>query len=279
MTAQIDWTSTRSDGASPVLLRSYSRFKAIGEGEEGGLKIRAVANSGQIDRDGESIDPAGWTVPTPMPKLLYGHDYSGLPIGKIVSFERSDDGLIVEAELAEKVDPFAKRVADHIRFGSLDQGSVGFDPRAWTDPDGKEIERGPGESFPGVLAGRRYTKQELLEYSILPVPSDMGSVVESFKMLRTPEGKGLLESLIQGVKLHATPKPTKAEQPLCHYCDQPMEQEGKGWVCDRPTCLGSFFPFTQEKVGLVLPAAKLAALEQALELLQQVKASAVPAEE
>ena len=258
-----------------TLLKSFTSLKAVGESDSGGTKISAVASTAAVDRDGESIDPAGWEWSTPLPKIMYGHNYSTFPIGKITDIGIVKGELGIEGELADQVSPRAAEAAALIKGEFLDQGSVGFDPYAWTEPDGNKVTRSAGEGWPGVQAGRTYTKQSLLEYSVVPVPSNVESVLNSFKSLRTASGRGLFDELFDGLanqggsgKGSKPPTPPTAEH-LCRYCDQTMAEDDNGWVCRKQVCIAVVFGYQEEKETLADKITK------ALSLLKEVKESVI----
>jgi len=255
-----------SELSNKSLLHSLANVKAAGEGDSGGTKIRAIASTAAVDRDGESIDPNGWKWSEPLPKLIYGHNYSGFPIGKLTNIEKSNDGLVVEAELADRVSPQAEIAAGLIKGGFLDQGSVGFDPKAWTEADGTKVVRGAGEGWPGVAVGRKYTETDLLEFSVVPVPSNVESTLLSFKALRTSSGRGLFDELVAGF-LGDSSKPPAPPTHACMYCDQVMHEDENGWVCRKQTCIAIVFGYQEEKES---DAEKLA---RALSLIKEVQES------
>ena len=170
-----------------------------------GTRFTAIASTGAVDRDGESIDPSGWIVRAPTVPVFFGHagyrDASNW-IGNIERTGVRGDHFEVEGMLFDAVPEAmnAKLIAGIMRLGVRPPGSVGFDPYAWTEKDGRKGSRQKGESFPGPSVGRRYTSQELLEWSVVPVPSNIESIVTGLKMLRDGIGRvsseGLASSLM-----------------------------------------------------------------------------------
>jgi hypothetical protein len=160
--------------------------KAIKDTERGTV-ITMIASTAAVDRDGEIIEVGGWSVPPVLPKLLWGHNYAdaNAVIGRLTKVWTQDGDLMIEAELADKVDGHAdaKLIAGLLKSGFLDQGSVGFLPHEWMDPDGKIYTRENPGSWYGSTPGRRYRKQELLEFSITAVPSQRESLLASARAL------------------------------------------------------------------------------------------------
>ena len=122
-----------------------------------------TASTSTQDRDGEVIDAKGWDLKNfkKNPVIMYAHDYRSLPIGK------ASRVWLMGGKLKNTVDfppegtyEFADIVERLVDTGYLKTESVGFIPKKWEDGDG---DKGPK---------RTYTKQELLEISIVPVPSN-----------------------------------------------------------------------------------------------------------
>jgi len=127
-----------------------------------------IASTGGIDRDGEVILPTAWDLKNfkKNPVIMYGHDYRGLPIGKAPKVWVDDGGLKNTVEFPpEGTYEFADIVRRLVENGYLKAESVGFIPREWNDGDGEKEPR------------RTYTKAELLEISIVPVPANPDALV------------------------------------------------------------------------------------------------------
>jgi hypothetical protein len=165
-----------------------------------GTRFSAVASTGSTDRDGESIDPNGWVVAAPTIPIFFGHAGYRDPANWIGNVERTftnHSGFNIEGMLFDAIPEAtnAKLIAGIMRLGVKPPGSVGFDPYEWTERDGRKGSRAKGENFPGPSLGRRYTKQELLEWSVVPVPSNIDSIVTGLKMLTDGIGRGTSEGL------------------------------------------------------------------------------------
>ena len=138
------------------------------------LTYEFVASTEDIDRDGEVIEVAGWDLKNfkKNPVITFAHDYRSLPIGKSPKVWVSDGKLRNHVEFpAEGVYPFADTVRRLVEGGFLRTESVGFKPA----PDSVVEEDGDGVKTPR----RRYTKQELLEIAIVPVPSNPNALIEA----------------------------------------------------------------------------------------------------
>ena len=115
------------------------------------------------------------TSPTPLinydfsnyrknPVVLFAHDYSGrtgssgLPIGRTLRLDRTQDGRISAEFEFLSGDPFADRVRNAWNRGFLRGASIG-----WRAIEARPSERG---------RGLRIVKSELIEWSIVAVPAD-----------------------------------------------------------------------------------------------------------
>lgn len=132
--------------------------------------------------DGLILDQAGWDLERyrSNPVVIWAHDYTRLVIGRVTDMAVEGDALRVTIEF-DRADPFAAEVERKIRDGFLNAVSVGFR----IDWDALEIPKaGSGEGDRAISR-----KQELLEISVVPVPSDPTALVESRHL-----GRQLLEA-------------------------------------------------------------------------------------
>jgi chaperonin cofactor prefoldin len=81
-------------------------------------------------------------------------------------------------------------VADLIRNGSVNQGSVGFLPQAWTEGNGRKVVG--AENYMGPRKDRIYTEVEFIEMTLTTVPDQARSIITSFKEI--VQSLGLEES-------------------------------------------------------------------------------------
>jgi len=114
------------------------------------------------------------------PVVQFGHDYSERPVGRTVKIE--NDGKNVdfyiqfpasEEEAGEEWFKFTDSVYRMVKSGFLNATSVGFRP---TVPP-KVMPKGDGISSPR----RVFVGQELLEISIVPVPSNPDALANAFE--------------------------------------------------------------------------------------------------
>lgn len=136
-----------------------------------------VGSTPVIDRMGDSIDQGGWDLKNfkANPVILWGHN-SGLgaarpPIGKAlkvwVKDKRTKSAKLMFKVKFDLLDNFAAEVFRKIKDGFLNTVSVGFMPKEWE----------PLDDTDGPFSPRKYTKQELLELSFVPVPANPEAVV------------------------------------------------------------------------------------------------------
>lgn len=141
----------------------YKRFSTeVKMADDTKRQMKFVISTAAVDRDGDTINPKGWDTEHYMRNatVLWAHDYSQLPVAKTVHLETTCDGLAAIAEFPEKgIYPFADIVYDMLKGGFLNATSVGFHP----------IESMPAK---GRDRGFDYSKQSLVEWSIVPVPSN-----------------------------------------------------------------------------------------------------------
>ncbi len=119
------------------------------------------------DRDGEVIKASAWQVDryTKNPVVQWAHQYDKPPIGRTLSIRQTKQKeTVFEIEFAEKETyEFADTIYKLCKEGYLNATSVGFIPI--------ESEKGKGEVV------KLFTKVELLEVSIVPVPSNPEALV------------------------------------------------------------------------------------------------------
>lgn len=128
----------------------------------GERKMGFVISTAAVDRDGDTVDPKGWDLGsyTKNPVVLWAHDYSQPPVGKAVNIQATADGLRADVEFLPKgMSPFADMIHDMVKNGFLNATSVGF----------RGMEYDPSKDR---KSGYDFKKQELLEFSIVPVPSN-----------------------------------------------------------------------------------------------------------
>lgn len=133
-----------------------SKTKALGDGV-----LEAVITTSSIDRYNESIATDGIDVSAYMnnPVVLYGHDYSGLPIGKTLKLTQMKNKIKAQFELAVNEFPFAATVYALVQAGYLNAVSIGGRVREWS------------EDYKTIL------QMEMVEFSIVAVPANPEALI------------------------------------------------------------------------------------------------------
>lgn len=128
--------------------------KDLGEGE-----IEAVVATGSIDRHGEKISIAGLNTTRYLknPVVQWAHDYEKPPIGKATKLWVEGNQLMARVKFAVQENPFAKTIYDLIAGKFLNAVSIGF--------------------IPLEMDGNTYTKSEMVEFSIVPVPANANALI------------------------------------------------------------------------------------------------------
>lgn len=135
-------------------------------------EIDFIASTAAYDRVGDSIDQNGWELGNYLknPVVLYGHDYSGFPIGKASRIEVRSGQLVIRIQFATREQNPDAEVAYQLAMGGfLSAVSVGFIPKEWSyrnETDGRP-------------SGMDITRAELLEVSVVPVPCHPDAIVQA----------------------------------------------------------------------------------------------------
>lgn len=162
--------AARRGEATPegTLRKVYAADSIKAEGER---TYAWTISTGSVDRDRDTIAADGWRVDNFLKAggpVLWAHQSRDLPIGKAVWVKAQAGVLKARVEFAPAdVYPFAETVRRLVDFGALKATSVGFLPdfekAAWNEQRG-------GYDFKG---------QELLEFSIVPVPANPDALMDA----------------------------------------------------------------------------------------------------
>ena len=135
------------------------------EFDEGERSVIAYITTAAVDRDNEIVDPNGAILKDYQsnPVVLFGHDHSGMPIGKCQWIKSDAKGLIAKTIYANTAQ--ANELFEYRKAGFPMAQSIGFIPIQT-----ERYEQGSAEANQGIR--RKYTKWILLEYSDVPVPSN-----------------------------------------------------------------------------------------------------------
>jgi len=166
-----EWKSAARAGQPPVGAVLRKQFVPDTAKDAGGRRVSFTISTGAIDRARDTIAVDGWHLDAyrQNPVVLWGHQSGDLPLGVAESVGVSAGRLKATVRFAEpgkdyQTDewpshlPTPETVLSMIRGGFLRATSVGFLPvtSAWNDKRG----------------GVDFMEQELLEFSIVPVPAN-----------------------------------------------------------------------------------------------------------
>lgn len=129
----------------------------------GDRKYEFIASTSTLDRDGEVIDVDGWDLTNfkKNPVIPWAHNYQNPPVARATRVWKHNGQLKNQIEFPAEGDyEFADTIERLVDSGFIKAQSVGFIPKEWEDGDGEKAPR------------RTYKKQELLEISLVPVPSN-----------------------------------------------------------------------------------------------------------
>lgn len=153
-----DQTTKRSVGERVQLNLGIDgvETKDLGEGV-----LEAIITTSIVDRHGEVIETEGIDTDSYMnnPVVLYGHNYSALPIGRTLKLTKTKNKIKAKFELAINEYPFAMDVYKMVKGGFLNAVSIGGVVREWS------------EDWTRIL------KMDMVEFSIVPVPANEEAII------------------------------------------------------------------------------------------------------
>jgi len=152
---------------------------------DGSRIVRWTLSDQSVDRIGDTIDPNGWdlTAYKENPVILWSHDSSAPPIGRMHGPWVINGQLVGDIEFADaSTYAFADDVFRLVQGGFIKAGSVGFLPT--------EYRFSGDKNRPG---GIDFIRQELLEFSITPVPANANALVQA-------QAKGLNAGVLRGTR-------------------------------------------------------------------------------
>ena len=161
------WAALAAKGEAPdaILTKQYVaeivRVTDDGEDEPMPQECDFVISTESVDRDHDTIALDGWKLANyrKNPVVLWAHDYRMPPIGRSKRIAVKDGALRARVEFAPaEAYPLAETVRRLVFGGFLKTASVGFRPM-------KHV-------FNSERGGVDFSEQELLEWSIVPVPSN-----------------------------------------------------------------------------------------------------------
>lgn len=168
-----------------TLVRHGLKLLKLGEpASEAASRVRRfVASDESVDSYNSVISAEGWDLErySKNPVVLFGHASWAHPIGKGNAFIEDKKLMLDVTFLPEDVNPMADRTMRILDEGLMG-ASVGFDPLEWEVDE--ERETGDEDWWNVPL---KYTKQRLLEVSVVTLPANENAL---------PEGREQMRSLI-----------------------------------------------------------------------------------
>jgi len=148
-----------------------------------GVKVEATITTETIDRDGEVLISQGMdaTLYEKNPVVFYNHEYRE-PIGKITELRRSKGKIDATIKFWQRPDNFEGSYLPQFVESLVVQGivkgiSVGFVP---LDGGVRKASKEDREKY-GDKVRRVYSKWELYEVSIAPLPANANALVSAVR--------------------------------------------------------------------------------------------------
>ncbi len=133
--------------------------------------IDFVISTAAVDREGDTIAVDGWELESfrKNPVILFAHDHREPPIARALSIGTDGARLAARAEfMAPDLSAFSYMIFRMYAEGFMKATSVGFQPLEWSFTE--EADRKLGIDF---------SRQELLEFSAVPVPANPEALVQA----------------------------------------------------------------------------------------------------
>ena len=150
-------------------IRKFGSFEVVEkeiDPDTGMTDVTFVISTEALDRDDDVISLDGWELENykKNPVVLWAHDYSKLPVAKSVGLSISDGKLLsIDRFTPQEINPLGHMVYQMVKGGFLRATSVGFKPLEYV--------------FNDEHKGYDFSKQEMMEHSIVPVPSNPEALV------------------------------------------------------------------------------------------------------
>lgn len=132
--------------------------------------IKGVASTPSVDRAGDTLNPLGAKFVLPLP-LLFHHNHE-MPIGKVLNFTVTKDGILFEAEIAKiEEEGILKNRTDEawqsIKSGLISAVSVGFS----------------SSKYESTKTGYNFEEWEVYELSVVTIPANRDATIQTIKSL------------------------------------------------------------------------------------------------
>lgn len=176
----------RNIDASQRRLRGFAADSVKAEGDGYSWTI----STGAVDRDRDTLAVDGWDLGDyrKNPVVLWAHDSRMPPIARAESILASAGALKARTVFPDAgVYPLADTVKALVAAGFIKSTSVGFMPLEWT--------------FNEKRGGMDFKRQSLLEFSLVPVPSNPEALMDAKRAgLDMAPVKAWAEELLDGIE-------------------------------------------------------------------------------
>lgn len=157
-------------GAAPRDATIRAGFETSVKADGDSRRMRFTISTASVDRMGDTIAIDGWGLDDfrKNPVVLWGHDQALPPVGKATRVAIEDAKLVADVEFTPPgMSAFNDTVFAMLKGGFLNATSVGFLPTEWKFAED-----------PGRRHGIDYIRQDLLEFSVVPVPANAEALVQ-----------------------------------------------------------------------------------------------------
>jgi HK97 family phage prohead protease len=195
-----DFRAAAKDTPNTPLAEAHVRASfdtEIRAGEGDSRSMTFVISTDSVDRMGDTIAVDGWRLDQfrKNPVVLWAHDGSSLPVAKADKVWIETGRLMATAEFTPAgMTRFNDAVFDMLKAGFLSATSVGFMPLKYAFVDD------PARRF-----GIDFIEQELLEFSVVPVPAN---------------AEALIQARSAGIDI----------APLMQWCEDVLRRDGKAVI-------------------------------------------------
>lgn len=145
-------------------------------GDDADRTLQFIITTSAVDRDKDTIAPKGWDFKAfrKNPVVLFAHNSRQPPIGRALKLVKEEDRVLADTQfMDDDIDTsgFSDMIFRMLKGKFLNAVSVGFIPTKFEFVD--------DEDDPGRRFGIDFLKQELLEFSVVPVPSNPEALIQA----------------------------------------------------------------------------------------------------
>jgi HK97 family phage prohead protease len=154
-------------------VRMTLEVEDVEKAADGSRELTFTISTSSVDRAGDTVAIDGWDLENYMknPVVLFAHDHRSLPIARAKKIWKHAGKLKATAEFVPgEVYPFAETVYQMYAKRFMRATSVGFRAKKYKMSDDEERKKRWGIDF---------LEQELLEFSMVPVPANAEALLEA----------------------------------------------------------------------------------------------------